>query len=371
MSVRPSRLRALETARQCASLGARQRTIAYLTGLAPAYILRSVYSKEHPAPKGRPSYCEEFYFRAVTRVQAAASLFASRYRTLTDEGFLPTDALIAAFRHLRSTCPSTPLSFDEAFFLIANLDGIWASSSRTLALTRCPACGRDYLVPESSAHTHRADGCPVCRADWAGRAGSHASAAPLAHAAEPVELTLPVDKDIARAKLLRMLEALAAGPKVAAVLSEDPRAAMFRAAPNRTSVTTAFLTRPLALHLWSVNTHVTDRVQFAVFALWYRHAQQLGVPRAEAMCAAVTKMRTACRGFGNLVKFDRCFEVAALLDGAWGIETPRLELRSCEKCGSQYLLSLNEVRPSPCPFCALVRRHRVLLPSALESEPSS
>ena len=111
MAITHSRLRALETARHCASLGARQRTIAYITGLSAKYILRSVYTQEHPAPKGRPCYSDEFYFRAVTRVQAAASLLASRYRTLTGQDFLPPDALIAAFRHVRSTCPTTPLSF--------------------------------------------------------------------------------------------------------------------------------------------------------------------------------------------------------------------------------------------------------------------
>lgn len=364
MSVPPSRLRALETARHCATLGARQRTIAYITGLSPTYILRSVYSKDHPVPKGRPSYSEEFYFRAVTRVQAAASLLASRYRTLTSEGFLPADALIASFRHLRSTCPTTPLSFDEAFFLVANLDGIWASSTRSLALVLCPSCGHHYLAPESSAHFHRPDGCPVCRVDWS--AGELAPPAPTvsAHVPAPGADTPSVEKDIARARLHQRLDGLGASSKVASVLTEDPRVAMFRPNPNTASVTTASIPRPLSLVHWSANTHVTDRAQFAVFSMWYRQAHELGVPRAEALCAAFGRMRTACRHFGRPVKFDRCFEVAALLDGAWGVPTPRLQLVTCGKCSSHYLLSLEEARPTACPFCALVSRHRVLLPPA-------
>ena len=360
MSVAPSRLRALETARVCAGLGARLRTIACLTGLEPGYILRSVYTKERPAPKGRPSYSEEFYFRAATRVQAAASLLASRYRALVSEGFLPTEALIAGFRHLGSICPMTPLSFDEAFYLIANLDGIWAAS-RTLALTRCPRCGQAYVAPESVVHYHRLDGCPICRADWASRTGAHKiRATPIEASRKSVAQALPVERDIARAKLLRLMDELGAGRRVAAVLSENPRVAMFRAPPDRTVLTTALLARPLALHKWSANTHVTDRVQFAICAVWYRNAQHLGVPRAEALCGAVARMRTACHRFSKQVTFDRCFEVASLLVGAWGVETPRLELLSCGTCGARFLRSLDEAHSTPCPFCALIRQHRTL-----------
>jgi hypothetical protein len=360
MSIRQSRLRALETARQCATLGARRRTIAYITGLAPEYILRSVYTTGHPAPKGRPRYSDEFYFRAVTRVQAEASLLAARYRRLTGEGFLPADALIAAFRHLHSTCRATGVSFDEAFYLVANLDGIWASSARSLDLALCPVCDHQYVAPRSAAHVHRTDGCPICRADWTSRADAASRSVQRAASPHLIE-ALPVDKDIARAKLLGMLDALGAGPKVTAVLSDDPRVAMFRAPLHRRTVTTAVLARPLSLSQWSASTHVTDRVQYSVFARWYRRVHELGLPRAEALCFAVARMRTACGRLGKPVRFDRCFEVAALLDGAWGVDAPRLQLHGCVKCGSQHLLSPAEKRPTPCPFCALISRHRTLL----------
>lgn len=361
MLVTPSRLRALETARRCAELGARQATIASLTGLAPKYILRSVYTKGHPVPRGRPRYCEDFYFRVAAHVKAAASLLASRYRTLTGEGVLPSDALIAAFRHFQAVFPTVQLSFDQAYFLIANLDGIWVSSSRTLALARCPLCGSDYLTPEGPAHSHPPDGCPACRAQWAICTHSPATCAPVGHAANAAATIQPVDRDIARAKLFCLLDDLGASPKVRATLLDDPRTATFRAPAHRNIVTTACLTRPLALHRWSVNSRLTERVQLAVFALGYRSTQQLGAPRIEALCSAVAKMRSTCQRFDHPVKFDRCFEVAALLDGAWGIPTPRLELDVCRKCGSHYLLSLDEERRSPCPFCALRKRHRVLL----------
>lgn len=365
MTVTSSRVRALETARQCATLGARQRTIAYLTGLSPTYILRSVYTDQHPAPKGRPRYSQDFFFRAVTRVQAAASLLATRYRALTAQGLLPAESLLAAYRHLRSTCSSTPLSFDEAFFLIANLDGKWACTGRTLDLALCPKCSHQYLAAVSSAQVHRTDGCPICRADWTTQLPM---ASPSTGAAGPVGAR-PVDRDLDRAKLLQLLNDLGAGAKVAAVLAEEPRASMFRASPTRRTVTSAFLGRPLPMRQWSAGIPATQRVQYAVFARAYRLAQRCGVRRAEALCSAVSTMRAACRHFGSPAKFDRCFEIGALLDGVWGIDTPALRLLPCQKCGSQHLHSLAETRPAPCPFCALIRRHRARLPASPVGRP--
>jgi len=38
-------VRSLETARECALLGARKRTIAWITGLPPTFILRNVFDR--------------------------------------------------------------------------------------------------------------------------------------------------------------------------------------------------------------------------------------------------------------------------------------------------------------------------------------
>jgi flagellar transcriptional activator FlhC len=156
-------LRALETARQCVILGARLRTIAHITGLTPGYILRAVYCKRYPAPIGRPQYSEDFFFKTTRRLQAEACFLATHYRRLTSEGFLQADALIAAFRHHRATQPESTLGFDQAFFLISRLDGIWAATKSGLSFVECLNCRSPYLAPHGMPQR---DSCPVCRTDW-------------------------------------------------------------------------------------------------------------------------------------------------------------------------------------------------------------
>ena len=154
-------VRSLETARECALLGARKRTIAWITGLPPTFILRNVFDQENPAPCGRPPYTEDFVFRAPLRLQAAASAFAVKYHALTTDGFTPAHSLLAAFRHYRSFADAPAFCFDEAFYLVCNLDGIWASGARKLQLARCRRCGSKHLAPWGSTPSQ---GCPFCKA---------------------------------------------------------------------------------------------------------------------------------------------------------------------------------------------------------------
>lgn len=370
MSVPPSRLRALRTARQCAQLGARQRTIAYLTGLPAGYILRAVYSPEHPAPKGRPSYNADFYFRSSARVRVAASQLALRYRALIRDGILPAQALIAAFRFIRSTFPTTTIAFDEAFFLVCNLDGIWAATTRTLDLLHCTECDRHYLASAGETHAPGSSSCPLCRAHWADSPGATAPPAAGAIHVQRQQLDLPVDDDIARVRLLQDLARLGASPKVAAVLTDSPRVALFRPRSIGPTVTAACLARPLPLQRWSTSLPVASRVQLAVFAAAYRKALEHDATAVQAVCAAVATMRSACCQLGKPISFDRCFEVAALLDGIWGVPSPGLQLATCGKCGSQYLQSRHESRAQPCPFCLLESRHHRLAPKT-EFRPRS
>lgn len=357
MDCPPSRLRALETARECAALGARMATIAYLTGLSPHYILHHVYSEARPAPRGRPRCFEEFYFRANARLQAEASLLAAHYRRLRGEGFVAAAALVCAFRHLRSTAPAGVLLFDEGFFLVSRLDGIWATRDRSLDLVQCAHCQRPHLVALGSTARDR---CPFCRADWTRRA---APSRPMRAAAAPVRERppdLPVDGEIARGRLVRLLQDLGAGPRVTAVLCGEPRTARHRKPTTRRTVTEAGLSWPLRVERWSSVTPLAARVQYCVFAVGYRRLQRLGLPRPQAMGLAVARMRDACRALCPPVSFDRCFEVAAQLEGAWGVEDPALALGACATCGSHFLVGRRERGTPGCPFCALVRRHRAL-----------
>ncbi len=156
---------------------------------------------------------------------------------------------------------------------------------------------------------------------------------------------------------------MGAGDKVLAVLAEEPRAKLFRAPRGRPTVTSAYLSRPMPLATWSAKTEVTHRVQYAVFASHFRRVVRLDLSLTEAMCAAFETTRRACRDYPKPVSFDRCFEVAALLDGIWGVTEKKLELLQCASCSSHYLVSKADSHPSGCPFCMLIRRHRILLPA--------
>jgi hypothetical protein len=361
-------LRALETARQCAMLGARHRTIAYITGLTPGYIARAVYCERYPAPIGRPQYSEDFLFKTTRRLQAEACLLAVHYRRLTGEGFLPADALIAAYRHHRATQPTSALGFDQAFFLVSRLDGIWAATKSVLAFVECLNCHSAYLAAHGVA---KRDSCPVCRTDWglAVRPRTSNAVPPRLAPDQPKPVrtahksTWQLDLDIAHVRLLCRLERLGAGDKVCAVLSEEPRANLFRAPRGRRTITCAYLSRPMPLSQWSAKTEVTHRVQYAVFAAHFRRLVRLDLTPPEAMCGAFEAMRRACRDYPKPVSFDRCFEVAALLDGIWGVPARQFDLVRCTACDSHHLVSKVEIHQVVCPFCMLIRRHRVLLPA--------
>jgi hypothetical protein len=172
-----------------------------------------------------------------------------------------------------------------------------------------------------------------------------------------------LDLDIAHVRLLGRLQQLGAGDRICAVLAEEPRAQLFRAPRGRPTVTSAYISRPMPLAAWSAKTEVTHRVQYAVFASHFRRLVRLDVTPTEAMCSAFETARRACRDYPKPVTFDRCFEVAALLDAIWGVPAQQLELLQCASCGSHYLVSKAEPHPVGCPFCMLIRRHRTLLPA--------
>ena len=101
----------------------------------------------------------------------------------------------------------------------------------------------------------------------------------------------------------------------------------------------------MPLATWSAKTEVTHRVQYAVFASHFRRVVRLDVTLTEAMCSAFETTRRACRDYPKPVSFDRCFEVAALLDAIWGVSEQQLELLQCASCSSHYLVSKAESAP--------------------------
>lgn len=361
MATPGTRQKALETAHRCGEMGASSTTIATITGLPRSYIRAKAYSRTHPAPKGRPRHCEEFFFRANTLAQAEASLFGAQYRRLcADQAqLLPADAVVAAFERLRRILPTATLSFDEAFFLGAKLGGLWGKR-RTMDIRQCDRCGCEHLVTLGEHNAARA-GCPVCRTDWA---LAFATARQCRARTAPAAVTqrdaapAPIEADILLVKLRSILDELGASPKVAGVLADDPRAALFRPSRGRRTVTSAHLPKPLCLDARSAQLSVGEQIQYSVFASGYRRTQRLGLTRPLALGHSTTRMREACRHLGRPVAFDRCFEVAALLDAVWGVEEAQLDLSTCSQCGAEFLRSRQEAGPAACPFCLVLATAR-------------
>ena len=155
-------LRALEVAKQCASMGARVRTIEYLTGLPPRDVLQLLFPDRLSVPRGRPPDSPEWYHTANLLYRAEASILISIYCRLRNSGFSAAEGLVGAYRHYAGIC-NTPqrISFDRGFDLAAHTDGLWLTTERSFSIVTCPACGSDYLVTYGG--TASSDDCPFCR----------------------------------------------------------------------------------------------------------------------------------------------------------------------------------------------------------------
>ena len=358
MAFAETRIRSLETARECVRLGARQRTIAWVTGLPTSFIFHNVFDARHRAPRGRPPYSEDFIFRSPLRVQAEASAFASKYRLLTTEGIVHSRALITAFKHYRSMVPSPSVSFDEAFFLVSNLDGIWAATTATLDLGRCRRCGCMQILPRG-ATSH--DGCPFCKVhhgDGQTRMSRRHVAPDPAHASDKGDalagLSDALEQRIRALRLEHSLEALGAHPRIVATLtgvSEVPE----RTASAAAHVAPIRFGRPINLMRWGVAINTLQRVQFSLLATVYRRLRAADFGPEEALRAAFGHVSSLFPA-GSPLSFDRCFELVALFDARWGVSDAEFDLLGCPKCHSQYLASRRDRAPPHCPFCALARR---------------
>ena len=113
-------IRALALAKECAALGARMRTIAYVTGLAHAQLIHLFFADRASAPRGRPPDSPDWYHGANLLNRTEASIFVSIYRRIRELGFAPGEALVAGYKHYLSVCRAHPrISFDRAFDLAA------------------------------------------------------------------------------------------------------------------------------------------------------------------------------------------------------------------------------------------------------------
>ncbi len=356
MALADTRIRSLETARECVRLGARQRTIAWLTGLPTSFIFHNIYDAEHLPPRGRPPFAEDFIFRSSLRVQAEVGMFAAKYRLLTAEGIAPAQALITAFRHYRSVIRQPSFSFDEAFFVVSNLDGIWAATTRTLELGACRRCSCLHLLPHGAAP---AAGCPFCRPR---RADSMPAPLPpdADHATRPsgtgeetVTIPAALDARIRSLRTERVFQQLGAHPRVVATLTGAPAPADRRSSSRHRDGPT-HVGRAVNLIRWGVAVKTVQRARFSLVAAAYTRLLAAAFEPADAVRAAFIHV---CAMFPTVeaLSFDRCFEVVAMFDARWGAAEPSFDLLECPRCHASFLASRTDRERPHCPFCALLR----------------
>lgn len=156
-------IRALGLAKDCAALGARLRTIGYVTGLPHGQLLQLFFSDRSTVPRGRPPDSPDWYHSANLLYRIEASIVVSIYRRIRTLNFGPADALVAAYKHYLAMHHGTPrISFDRAFDLAAHLDGLWLVRVPSFALATCPTCASQYLTAVGAAPATNHE-CPFCK----------------------------------------------------------------------------------------------------------------------------------------------------------------------------------------------------------------
>ncbi len=155
-------IRSLSLAKACVELGARIKTITYLTGLDHHVLVRLFFVDEHSARRGRPPASPEWFHQANLIEKVEASVFGSLYVRVAAFGYGPADALVGAYKVYLDHCTHSPrISFDRAFDLVCHLKGMWTQKQQLLALNVCPACHAQYLAAIGEHATQHY--CPFCK----------------------------------------------------------------------------------------------------------------------------------------------------------------------------------------------------------------
>ena len=156
-------IRALGLAKECAALGARCRTIEYVTGLSHGEVGRLFFPDRASAPRGRPPASPEWYHSANLLNRTETSIFVSIYRRIRELDFGPAEALVSGCKHYLQVCSVRPrISFDRAFDLASHMDGLWIVRVPNFSLLTCPACTSQYVASPSALPPTNHD-CPFCK----------------------------------------------------------------------------------------------------------------------------------------------------------------------------------------------------------------
>ncbi|MCC7704693.1 hypothetical protein IGS59_20840 [Janthinobacterium sp. GW460P] len=156
-------IQALQLAKSCVELGARMKTVAYLTGLSGS-LLREYFYNDRPATGGRWPSSQDWYHMATLVQRAEASLIATIFYSLrTEHACAARKAMVCAYKMYRERWNGrSSISFDRAFELIASVEGIWTHRSRQLALHTCARCRCRYLIALGDTSADHS-GCVFCK----------------------------------------------------------------------------------------------------------------------------------------------------------------------------------------------------------------
>lgn len=360
MAYADTRIRSLETAQLCATLGACPRTIGWVTGLPSHFILSKVFDAGHRAPRGRPAYTEDLVFKTTLKIQAELGSFAVKYRELTAAGFTPAASLLTAYQHYLSFTPVPSFSLDEAFFLVSNLDGIWACKTPSLQLQLCHTCQARRLAAFGGSD---AATCAFCKEESGERGVRRRVAGRIPPATHPIEVAPTLPQQIEALRIDRELEQVGAHHRVrAAILSAYPDSV------HRAPTSLVRIGRALPVQRWHAGVRPLPRAQFSLVATVFRRLTAGGIAAERAVIATYCHARDTFQ-HAPTPSFDRCFEVISQFAGLWGVAAPTLALMSCDRCGADYLAGTADSPATGsaqrrCPYCQLIRHPEIYLSNA-------
>ena len=156
-------IRALKLAKECAALGARSRTIEYVTGLSHGEVGRLFFPDRRSTPRGRLPDSPDWYHNANLLSRVEASIFVSVYRRIRMLGFGPAEALVAGYKHYLQVCRvRTRIGFDRAFYFASHIDGLWIVRTQNFSLATCPTCASQYIASIGAKTVTNLE-CPFCK----------------------------------------------------------------------------------------------------------------------------------------------------------------------------------------------------------------
>src|ERR1017187_7767964 len=91
-------LRAMQLARDLATLGARLKTIHLVTGLPPRQVQSLFFLDARSIPRGRAPDSADWYHGANLILRIDACIVGAKYHQLRDQGLTTDEALVFAYR---------------------------------------------------------------------------------------------------------------------------------------------------------------------------------------------------------------------------------------------------------------------------------